>query len=398
MKQDWPLRPLGEVCEIKGGGTPSKDEKSFYQGSIPWATVRDMKGEIISSTECMITEEAVAKSSTNIVSANNVVIATRVGLGKVCLIQQDTAINQDLRGVIPKNEKNLLVRYLYWWLKSVSHKIEEAGTGATVKGVKLPFVKSLLIPVPERAEQQRIVAILDEAFAGIATATANAEKNLQNARELFESTLQSVFAEKRGGVEKRLGDAVVKVSTGPFGSLLHKSDYVSEGVPLVNPINIVNDVIVPDSRKMVNSGTQKRLQTYLLNEGDIVIARRGEIGRCAVVTKEQSGWICGTGCFFIKPSSELDPNFLVRLLRSSSYRDRLEAVATGATMKNISNKALSELMVSFPSRQEQTSILNRIHELEVDIQRLHSIYKQKISKFGELKQSILQKAFAGELH
>jgi len=67
-------------------------------------------------------------------------------------------------------------------------------------------------------------------------------------------------------------------------------------------------------------------------------------------------------------------------------------------MKNISNKALSELMVSFPSRQEQTSILNRIHELEVDIQRLHSIYKQKISKFGELKQSILQKAFAGELH
>ena len=126
-------------------------------------------------------------------------IATRVGLGKVCLLGQDTAINQDLRGIIPINAKALEVRFLFWWLKSIADLIVAEGTGATVQGVKLPFVKSLQIPLPPLPEQQRIVGILDEAFDGIATAKTNAEKNLQNARALFESHLQSVFIQRGEG-------------------------------------------------------------------------------------------------------------------------------------------------------------------------------------------------------
>src|SRR5699024_4516601 len=120
-------------------------------------------------------------SSTNIIPTDNVVIATRVGLGKVCLLAQDTAINQDLRGIIPKIN-NIDVQFLLRWFQSIAHKIEAEGTGATVKGVKLPFIKSLPLPLPPLDEQQKIVAILDEAFAGIDTAIANTEKNLANAR------------------------------------------------------------------------------------------------------------------------------------------------------------------------------------------------------------------------
>lgn len=185
MKKNWEEKKLGEVCEVIGGGTPSKTNKKFYNGEIPWATVRDMKYDIITDTEHRITNEAVKNSSTNIIPKGNVIIATRVGLGKVCLLKADTAINQDLRGIVPKKNTALLIEYLFHWFKSISNIIQKEGTGATVQGVKLPFIKSLSILLPPLLEQQRIVAILDEAFAAIAKAKEKAEKNLQNARELF---------------------------------------------------------------------------------------------------------------------------------------------------------------------------------------------------------------------
>jgi type I restriction enzyme, S subunit len=202
MKKGWQKANLGDLCHVIGGGTPSKDNLAYYSGDIPWATVRDMRQEIITETECKITKEAVNSSATNIIPAGNVVIATRVGLGKVCLLAHNTAINQDLRGIIPRDADTLSVRFLFWWLKSIADVIVAEGTGATVQGVKLPFVKSLQISSPPLAEQHRIVAILDEAFDGIATAKANVEKNLQNARALFENHLQSVFNQERDGWQR----------------------------------------------------------------------------------------------------------------------------------------------------------------------------------------------------
>ena len=215
MKAGWQTKNLGDVCQLIGGGTPSKVNTSYYLGDIAWATVRDMRSELLSDTEFKITKEAVKNSSTNIILQGNVVIATRVGLGKVCLVQQDTAINQDLRGIIPNDSNTLSVEYLFSWLKSISHKIVDEGTGATVQGVKLPFVKSLQIPIPPLTEQQRIVAILDQAFEGIAKARANAEQNLQNARALFESHLKSVFT-KSGEEWKQVSLKDIAESTSPY--------------------------------------------------------------------------------------------------------------------------------------------------------------------------------------
>jgi type I restriction enzyme, S subunit len=107
---------------------------------------------------------------------------------------------------------------------------------------------------------------------------------------------------------KKLG-AFATASTGPFGSLLHKSDYVDVGVPLVNPINIVGESIIPDQSKLISNVTKERLSGYVLQEGDIVVARRGEIGRCAVIGPNEAGWVCGTGCFFIRPFQSIDSQF-----------------------------------------------------------------------------------------
>ncbi|MDL2275060.1 restriction endonuclease subunit S [Desulfosarcina sp. OttesenSCG-928-G10] len=141
-------RKLGDLCLCVGGGTPSKDCPEYYTGSIPWATVRDLKNDYLESTEFNITNDALAQSSSNIISRGNVIIATRVGLGKVSIAAMDTAINQDLKGIIPRKTSTLLPKFLFYWFKSIAQQIVDEGTGATVKGVKLSFINSLSCPTP----------------------------------------------------------------------------------------------------------------------------------------------------------------------------------------------------------------------------------------------------------
>jgi hypothetical protein len=154
-----------------------------------------------------------------------------------CACSAKTRLNQDLRGVVPRDNKTLTVRFLFWWLKSIADTIVAEGTGATVQGVKLPFIKSLQIPVAPLAEQQRIVGILDEAFEGIATTKANAEKNIQNSRAIFESHLQSVFTFRGKAWEKQSLASLCAL----FVDSAHRTPkYKEEGIPALRPRDVVN--------------------------------------------------------------------------------------------------------------------------------------------------------------
>ncbi|MDT3698518.1 MAG: restriction endonuclease subunit S [Thermincola sp.] len=193
MKRNWEIKRLGEVCKIIGGGTPSKSNLDYYTGDILWATVRDMKNDLISDTEYKITKEAVENSSTNIIPKDNVVIATRVGLGKVCLLINDTAINQDLKGVIPYNTSILSVNYLFHWFKSISGLIRKSGTGATVQGVKMTFIENISIPIPPLPEQCAIVAKLNALSCETKKLESIYQQKIANLEELKKSILQKAF-------------------------------------------------------------------------------------------------------------------------------------------------------------------------------------------------------------
>jgi type I restriction enzyme, S subunit len=277
--------------------------------------------------------------------------------------------------------------------------ISRAITGAAQPQITRTNLAPLIISFPESIEEQsRIIGILDEAFAEITIAKANAEKNLHHSHEIFESFVQSIFT--RGGTgwkEMRLGDFAIKVSTGPFGSLLHKSDYVDRGVPLVNPTNIVGDLIVPDPTKLIDDFTKKRLSAYVLEKDDIVVGRRGEIGRCAVIGPEQSGWVCGTGCFFVRPLPSTNPIFLASLIRSAKYRKKLEQLSTGSTMSNLSNTALGDLIITMPSLSEQQKVVVKFDAIATETQRLAALYSKKIEALDDLKKSFLHQAFTGQL-
>lgn len=161
----------------------------------------------------------------------------------------------------------------------------------------------------------------------------------------------------------RLSDLMDAMSTGPFGSILHKSDYVSKGIPLVNPANIINGKIIPSEKMMVSEDTAKRLESYTLYTGMIVIGRRGEMGRCAVVSENENGWICGTGSFFLIPSSPLFVNYIQILFTTHYVKTYLGGESVGTTMSNLNHKILRKMPVPLPPVTEQKRIVEKLEQL-----------------------------------
>lgn len=395
MRADWIFKPLGEVCNVVGGGTPSKRNPAFYDGEIPWATVRDMRHEDLTGTEFKISPEAVKSSATNVIPSGNVVIATRVGLGKVCLLSQDTAINQDLRGIIPK-ANNLDVRFLFRWLQSVSHIIEAEGTGATVKGVKLPFVKSLKMPVPPLPEQKRIVAILDEAFAGIATAVAITEKNLANARELFESYLNTVFSQRGDGwVDKKLSD----ICEGKITDGTHQTPkYHDDGFVFLSSRNVKSGTIDWQNVKYVDRSQHEVMQRRVSPRvGDILLAKNGTTGVAAIVDRDILFDIY-VSLAFLRPSSEVTSRYLWHFINSPIAKMQFNTRLKGVGVPNLHLKEIREVEICFPTdKSEQARVVEKLDEVLESKHKLESSYQQKLTALSELKQSLLQKAFSGEL-
>ncbi len=398
MKVGSQTKNLGDVCDVVGGGTPSKDNPAFYSGVIPWATVRDMRHEVITETEFRITKEAVHSSATNIIPAGNVVIATRVGLGKVCLLGQDTAINQDLRGIIPHDTKVLTVRFLFWWLKAISDTIIAEGTGATVQGVKLPFVKSLRIPVPPLAEQQRIVGVLDEAMAGIATARAHAETNLQNARALFESHLHAVFTQRGPGwVEKTLEEAADSDCSLSYG-IVQPGDDVSGGLPVVRPTDLTSKLIELDGLKRIDPKLASGYQRTQLQGGELLLCVRGSTGTISVAATTLKGANVTRGIVPIRfKKGLLAPEFGYYLMKSAAVQDQIRAKTYGAALMQINIRDLRNLSLSFPPLAEQQPMAAQLDALSAETQRLAALYERKLAALEELKKSLLHQAFAGEL-
>ena len=167
----------------------------------------------------------------------------------------------------------------------------------------------------------------------------------------------------------RLRSVLEQASTGPFGSMLHKDDYTEKGIPIVNPANIADRRVIEYKIKRVSNETADRLKSYMLHSGDVIIGRRGEMGRSAVVLPQQEGWLCGTGCFYVTPLSGLSPEYLSFLLSSPYIRNALTDNSVGTTMNNLNHNILGDLLIPLPPVNEQIQIMQQ--------------YKNVINIFGD---------------
>lgn len=396
MKQGWEKKKLGELLEVQNGF--AFDSKAFSPaGDMPLIRIRDLKGG--TDTETYFTGEYEKKY---VVKAGDLLIGMDGDFGcyewkgSPALLNQRVCRLQNFRADISP-------RYIFYGINSHLKDIEEVTGYSTVKHISSKQILGIEFLFPPLLEQQRIVGILDKAFDAIAIAKANAEKNLRNARALFESYLNAVFTKRgEGWVEKSLGDVCDLLNGFAFMS----GDVVSESkMQLVRMGNLYgnkldlerNPVFYPDK-------FAADYERYLLHEGDLIMSLTGTTG------KEDYGYTvripkCGHNLLmnqriakFVSIRSDVvNVDYLLYYLRSRAFLDILYPTANGTRQANLSSVTIKTLPIPLCSIPEQAKVSTALDELSVETQRLESIYQRKLVALDELKKSFLHQAFSGEL-
>lgn len=191
--------------------------------------------------------------------------------------------------------------------------------------------------------------------------SGKAKKRRRDVSPVSESDI--TFVLPPGWSVVKFSDVIVGLQTGPFGSSLHRSDYKLGGTPVINPASMQDRKIVPFDKMAVAGSTLERLARYKLQVGDIVMARRGEMGRCSVVTEQESGWLCGTGSLIIRLPTCINASYFAMLMRSPMVREYLNGYAVGATMQNLNQSILLRMSIGLPPLAEQSRIISRVDEL-----------------------------------
>jgi type I restriction enzyme M protein len=251
-----------------------------------------------------------------------------------------------------------------------------------IKGAQLPRVgwpsfAELQIPLPPLEVQQEIVAEIE-----------GYQKVIDGARAVLDNYKPHISIDPEWPMVE-LGELCEAIQTGPFGTSLHQSDYVEDGIPVINPQNILEGVISKDGVKMVSLSTRERLREFTVRENDIIIGRRGEMGRCAVVTAEMNGWLCGTGCFVIRLKTQCDIRFAFFQISSPKVRAFLDDQAVGVTMKNLNQGILSSILLPLPPLATQQVIVAKI-EAE---QALVAANRELIERMERKIQAVLDRVW-----
>ncbi len=201
-----------------------------------------------------------------------------------------------------------------------------------------------------------------------------------------------VFELPSGWAAAKFSDVLIELQTGPFGSSLHQKDYEIGGVPVINPASMRNGKIVPIEKMAVGAGNLERLATFKLQVGDIVMGRRGEMGRCAVVTEQENGWLCGTGSLILRLPQCLYPKYLAMLISSPYVREYLDGFAVGATMQNLNQSILLKMSMALPPLAEQHHIVAKVDELMGMCDRLEASLARDNENRGQMIDALLHEA------
>jgi type I restriction enzyme, S subunit len=391
----WQWTALTKVARMESGHTPSRKHPEYWGGTIPWIGIQDAKsnhGRRIRDTHQKTNELGIANSSARILPANTVCLSRTASVGYVVVMGRPMATSQDfVNWVCSKDLDPDFLKYLFI---AEDENLLRFSSGAVHQTIYFPEAKAFHICHPPLPEQRRIVGILDEAFDGIATAKANAEKNLQNARAVFESHLNAVFTERgKGWVEKRLVDIAKVFGRGKSRHRPRNEPSLYGGkYPFVQTGDIRNADHVIDSYTQTYSELGLA-QSRLWPAGTVCITIAANIAETAILGVD--------ACFpdsvigVVVDEKQASNGFLQYLLES--FKTHLQAQGKGSAQANINMGTFEDQRFPFPSIAVQQKIVGTLDSLRNETQHLQSIYQRKLAALDELKKSLLDQAFRGDL-
>ena len=372
---------LGEVCEINpDAANPAELYPNAHFNYIDISCVENGSGKFLGPNK-IATDEAPSRARRSVKQGDVLMSTVRPNLKAFALLTEipERAIASTGFAVLRAKPERLLPGFLINVLrddKSVDQMIGMAGKGA-YPSINQMDVESVQIPLPPLEVQKEIVAEIE-----------GYQKVINGARAVLDHYRPHIPIHPDWPMVE-LGELCEAIVTGPFGSALHQSDYVDDGIPVINPANIVDGTISTDGVKMISPATRDRLKEFTVRTEDIVIGRRGEMGRCGVVTSEMNGWLCGTGSFVIRLKNECLARFAFFQIVSPKVKQYLEEQAIGVTMKNLNQGILSAIQIPIPPLATQQAI---VAEIEAE-QALVAANRELIARFEQKIQATLARVW-----
>lgn len=403
------MRKIGEVCDLATGGTPRRGTPAFFGGDVKWLVSGDIHQGEIFDCEGRITEAGMRASNAKPLPLNSVMIALN-GQGKtrgtVALLRTRATCNQSLVAITPRPSAGLLPEFLFANLRARYSEIRRMTSDADDdrRGLNMGLIRDITIPVAPLDEQRRIVSILDQAVESIATAQANAEKNVQNARELFASRMQYLLASEESWERVQLQELLTRgwITShldGNHGSEYpKKEEFVADGVPYIAASAIKGGAVDFGEAKYLSHERAARIRKGVAKDGDVLFAHNATVGPVAILRTDEDVVILGTSLTYYRcDPRRILPQYLAHFMRSPGFTSQYEQVMKQSTRNQVPITKQREFFHVIPPIDVQRKIAADLDALLVHTERLAGVEARKIAALEELKKSLFKQAFAGAL-
>ncbi|WP_338499177.1 restriction endonuclease subunit S [Delftia tsuruhatensis] len=405
---EWVASKLGnEVESIIGGGTPSKDIAAYWGGDIPWASVKDLTGTRLHRTQDYITSKAIQNSATNLIPAGTLITPTRMALGRVAIFDCDVAINQDLKAIFPK--ASLATEYLLHWFQDNAARIEAAGTGSTVKGIRLETLRDFSLLLPPLQEQRKIANILtavDDKLDVIA-------RQIEATQTLKQGLMQMLFSRGVGTQDtdgrwvphaefkdselgkipagwdvaeiKTIAEVIRGASPRPQGD----PRYYGGNIPRLMGADVTRDGkwVTPQIDFLTQEGARR---SRPCPKGTLTIICSGDVGIPSFLAVDaciHDGFLALINI----DEAHTSKNYLYHVI--ASLKQRFDASAThGGVFTNLTTTILKEFRLPLPSITEQEKIAAALDTADEKL----AVAKRKYQHYQTLKRGLMQKLLTGE--
>ncbi|MFO0651440.1 MAG: restriction endonuclease subunit S [Polyangiales bacterium] len=404
MSAQWPVRKLGELAEVLGGGTPSRNEPSYFGGSIPFVTPTDLPPQgvigVLAQTEETLTDAGLRSCAARLLPTGTVLFSSRASIGKVAIVATPCCTNQGFANFVP-NPALIDPRFLAYAMIRYTDDIGDLAGNTTFKEVPRGKLRNFELSVPPLAEQRRIVAKLDSVMPRAADA-----QRLATEREELRAALPVAWVSERVAAfrarsnERTLGEVVAKLSgamaSGPFGSQLLHEEFVSDGHLVIGIANVQEHRFNPVRKWMIDDAKLAEMGRFRVAAGDVLVTVMGTVGRCCVVPEDIGTAVTSKHVYRVRvPQNVLRPLFLSALINfDRATREALLGEAIGGVMPGLNGSKLKALRVPVPPLRDQDELTSGLERVLAMRESDAGVGAEEVNA---LRAAILRRAFAREL-
>lgn len=391
LKAGWQIVPMGEICTLFNGRAYNKNEL-LADGPTPVLRV----GNFFTNRNWYYSDLELDESK--YCDTGDLLYAWSASFGPRIWEGGRVIYHYHIWKMVPdagRLDRDYLFHFLDWDVENIK---TAQGAGTTMLHVTKGSMEARLVPLPPLEEQRRIVAVLDEAFAGIATATANAQKNLTNARALFEGYLQTVFEHRgEGWRDTKIGD-IAAIKGGKRVPKGYKLSNEATPYPYISVSEFTDDgTIDPSKMRYISDDIHRQIRRYIIRSEDLYVSIAGTIGKTGIIPSELDGAnLTENACRLVFKSGVFN-RFVYYFTLTTSFKEQAIEQTRTAAQPKLALSRLQEIQIGVPDLDQQRILVLAFDRALAEVRTLERLYTRKLAALAELKQSLLQKAFAGEL-